>query len=85
MIDEKLSLSDYLRWTFVSCKMGVRKPNTAAYEIVEERFRVPPDKILFVDNKLKNIEEAKKRGFMTHKFTDSDTLKKELEDRKLLP
>jgi FMN hydrolase / 5-amino-6-(5-phospho-D-ribitylamino)uracil phosphatase len=43
-VEERLRLSRFLRWTFVSCEAGVRKPDPAAYRAVLERLKAPADR-----------------------------------------
>lgn len=43
-VEDRLRLKRFLRWTFVSCEAGVRKPDPAAYRAVLERLNVPADR-----------------------------------------
>ena len=44
IVEERLRLTRFLRWTFVSCEEGVRKPDPAAYRAVVEKLKVSPDR-----------------------------------------
>ncbi len=44
LVEERLRLSRFLRWTFVSCRAGVRKPDPAAYAFVVQQLGVPPER-----------------------------------------
>jgi putative hydrolase of the HAD superfamily len=47
---------------FVSCDLGLRKPEPAAYLAVARRIGAPPDSILFFDDLAENVEGAIKAG-----------------------
>ena len=50
---------------FISCEMGVRKPERASFEHVSRELGVPPDRILFFDDTLANVEGARAAGVPT--------------------
>lgn len=62
LIEDKLALSRYLEWSFVSCHMGCRKPAKAAYEHVVAALGVAPDECLFIDDRSVNVEGARSIG-----------------------
>ena len=84
MIDEKLKLSKYLNWDFVSCKTGHRKPDQEAYLGPTASLRLKPEQILFVDDRQVNIDGAQKVGLQAHLFTSSDALETMLRNNKYL-
>lgn len=84
MIDQKLCLSEFLSWSFVSCETGVRKPAPASYEHVLDVLEVPPDQILFVDNREANCEGARKFGIPSHVFEDAPGFTRWLQTREIL-
>jgi FMN phosphatase YigB (HAD superfamily) len=47
---------------FISCEMGVRKPDAAAFEAVARSLGVPLGHILFFDDTLANVEGARATG-----------------------
>jgi putative hydrolase of the HAD superfamily len=47
---------------FISCEMGVRKPERASFEHVARALGVRPERILFFDDTAANIEGAKAAG-----------------------
>lgn len=51
-----------LRRVFVSCDMGSRKPERAAYEHVAREIGVPPGRIFFLDDTAENVEGARAAG-----------------------
>jgi 2-haloacid dehalogenase len=53
---------------FVSGRLKVTKPDARIYELVEEGAGVPPDRLLFADDREANIAVAEARGWQTHLF-----------------
>lgn len=54
---------------YVSGRMGVIKPDPQIYAMVEADCGIAPDRLLFTDDKLENIEAAAARGWQVHPFT----------------
>ena len=52
------------RW-FISSKMGLRKPERASFEHVARELGVAPERILFFDDTLANVEGARAAGVPT--------------------
>ena len=50
---------------FLSFELKCKKPDFKIYKIVEQTSDVSPENILFIDDKLENIESARKRGWKT--------------------
>ncbi|MFZ7093036.1 HAD family hydrolase [Primorskyibacter sp. 2E233] len=53
---------------YVSGHMGVIKPNARIYEMVEQDCGLPPESLLFTDDRAENIEAARNRGWQGHLF-----------------
>ena len=64
MIEDKLGLSRYLRWDFVSCRTGYRKPSPEAYTQVLEQLGVEAKDCVFVDDRAKNVAAADAVGMV---------------------
>jgi 2-haloacid dehalogenase len=60
-------LSEFDR-EYVSGRMGVIKPDPRIYEMVEDDCGLPPNSLLFADDKAENITAAARRGWRTHQF-----------------
>ena len=60
-------LTDFDR-LYVSGRMGVIKPDPAIYRMVEEDCGLPPESLLFTDDRADNITAAARRGWRTHQF-----------------
>jgi 2-haloacid dehalogenase len=54
------------------------KPNLAIYQLAIERFDLDPAKCVFIDDKLENIETAKKLSFHTIHLTNPKTINAEI-------
>ena len=50
---------------FISCEMGVRKPDRQSFERVAREIGVPPGRILFFDDTEANLEGAREAGMHT--------------------
>ena len=80
LIENKLSLSRYLDWTFVSCLTGIRKPDAAAYARVLETLGVAPGDCVFVDDRTQNCDAAKETGMHAIVFQDAVRTRASLHD-----
>ncbi|UWQ29007.1 HAD-IA family hydrolase [Leisingera sp. M523] len=70
--------------TFVSAHLKCIKPEAEIYAILERDTGVAPDRLLFTDDRLENIEAATIRGWQTHLFTTPALLAARLVQAKLL-
>ncbi|MGC9369448.1 MAG: HAD family hydrolase [Paracoccaceae bacterium] len=61
-------LRDFDR-SYVSGHLKVIKPDPRIYEIVERDSGLPPESLLFTDDRADNIAAAGARGWQTHHFT----------------
>lgn len=84
LIEDKLAISRWVPWTFVSCETGARKPDPAAYEIAADRLGVRPGACLFVDDRELNCEGARAVGMDAVRFVDAVGLRADLVARGLL-
>jgi 2-haloacid dehalogenase len=75
---------DRFRDIVVSGYEKCAKPEPRIYEIAESRFGLPPEQLLFIDDKPDNIAAATARGWQGHVFTDSITLEADLQARGLI-
>ena len=83
-IENKLALSRWAAWSFVSCNMGVRKPDPAIYQRAAITLAVPPAELLFVDDRESNCEGARKVGMQALRFESAEQLRAALVDRGVL-
>jgi len=78
-IEEDHRLSRYLRWSFVSCDTGLRKPDPEAYLHAARTLGRPPEDCIFVDNTGRNCKAAAQVGMTAIKFVGADELRRSLE------
>jgi FMN phosphatase YigB (HAD superfamily) len=83
-IEQRLKLSDYLPWSFVSCRTGVRKPAADAYLGVISRLGRPAGDFLFIDDRPANCHAARAVGMDAIHFTAIECLHADLVSRGIL-
>ena len=84
LIEERLSPSRFLEWTFVSCMTGLRKPESAAYEHVLNELGVTAEHCIFIDDRVGNCEAARKVGIRSVLFEGVGPLRASLRDARAL-
>ena len=85
MIEQKLRLSRFAPWTFVSCNTGVRKPDPEAYLGPVKHFAVEPEELLFIDERKVNCDAALAVGLDAIVFESTAGLREQLVRRNVLP
>ncbi len=83
-IEERLGVSRYVAWSFVSCETGTRKPHPDAYLGASRALGLPPQRCLFVDDREVNCAAAREVGMDAILFTDAPALRSALEERGIL-
>ena len=78
LIEERLALSRYVPWTFVSCRTGVRKPDPEAYLGAARTLGRPASSCVFVDDRCDNVEAAWSVGMPGVIFESADALRRDL-------
>lgn len=84
LIEEKLGLSRYAPWTFVSCSTGLRKPAREAYLHVARTLGCAPAELLLVDDRETNCRGARDVGMQAIWFESADQTRQELRIRGVL-
>ncbi len=84
MIEDRLGLTRYLAWSFVSCETGVRKPDPQAFAGAAARLGRRASDCLLVDDRPDNCRAAEQIGMPALRFVDADTLRVGLRQRGLL-
>ncbi|SDE07860.1 hypothetical protein [Glycomyces harbinensis] len=68
----------WFRHRYFACRLGVRKPEDAAFAAVEqglkEAFDAAPGDLLLVDDNPDNTATAARRGWRAHTFTSAEAL-----------
>lgn len=74
-----------LEQLFTSFEIGARKPEKKAFDFVLDRIKIGPDKVLFFDDRLENVEAARSLGMKAEVIASSpDDLKKSLIKHKVV-
>ncbi len=77
-IEDKLRVSRYVPWTFVSCRTGVRKPSREAYFGAAAALGRPLEMCLLIDDNEENCEGAEAVGMPAIPFHGADGLQGKL-------
>ena len=80
LIEERLRLSQYIEWTFVSCRTGTRKPAAEAYAGVLQALGEPGERCVFIDDRQVNCDAAAAHGIRALRFDGADSLRSALVD-----
>ena len=67
-----------------SHRTGLRKPDPAAYHLACAALETPPERVLFLDDKPRNVDAARALGLQAEIFGDAATLRTSLSERGLL-
>jgi len=59
---------------YYSHKIGFRKPDKKAFQIILEENNLNPKNVLFIDDSPQHIEGAKKLGIKTHHLLDNESV-----------
>jgi len=81
-----LELFDFLHWfdgCVVSGEEKTRKPYKEIYDIILNRFSLSPQKTLFIDDNIKNINAAKEIGINCIHFSSPEQLTEELKNKNI--
>lgn len=84
LIEERLRLSRFLDWTFVSCLTGLRKPDPAAYAQALDALGVAGGSCVFIDDRVGNCEAARDRGIHSVVFEGVEPLRASLREAGVL-
>ena len=75
---DKFGLRRYLKIAFSSCFVGLRKPEPAIYRRALDILGLPPERVLFIDDREENVVPAAAAGMKTIRFQGAATLRREL-------
>ena len=67
-INRRRGVYDYFHKAYVSCEVGMRKPQKELFEFIAEEDLIPVDRLLFMDDHLENIKAARRVGLKTIHF-----------------
>lgn len=75
---ERFAWLDLFEALVISGAEKVVKPDPAIYRILVDRFGVDPATTAFVDDRAENVEASKALGFVGIRFTDAQSLRRDL-------
>lgn len=75
LIEDRLSLSRFVAWSFVSCDTGLRKPDPAVYRHAAAQLGVAAGDCVFVDDRPGNCEAAREVGMHALAFEGAASLR----------
>ncbi|HEX8462602.1 MAG TPA: HAD family phosphatase [Segetibacter sp.] len=81
---ERYSFLNWFDGIVVSGTEKIRKPATAFYKLLLDRYTVQPSEALFIDDNKRNIDAASKLGIDSIHYKNAAELEKELEKRNIL-
>ena len=81
---EELCNMSYFDYQFLSCEIGMEKPDKEIFEHVAEKLPHQKDEILFIDDRLSNVNAAKNFGMKAIHFIDTIHLITDLTDLDIL-
>lgn len=65
------NLNFFFNKVYLSHRIGLRKPNAAAFELILNENNLKPEHTLFIDDSIQHIEAADKLGIQTIHMTDA--------------
>lgn len=77
-IVRELGYYSYFDPVLLSYQTGVEKPDPKAFKILIEALALPPNEVIFVDDKLENVVAANAQGIHGILFENSDQLRGDL-------
>jgi len=73
ILNRNFSLNNYFEKSIYSYDYGVKKPDSKLYEILLNKYPdIPPKNMIFIDDKLENLQPAKELSMQTIWFKVSD-------------
>jgi HAD superfamily hydrolase (TIGR01509 family) len=78
MIEQRLTVSRFAEWSFVSCLIGLRKPDPAIYEHVLDELGASAEDCIFIDDRSSNCRAAEEVGIRSIRFEGADRLREAL-------
>ena len=67
-VNRRRGVYDYFHKAYVSCDIGMRKPQHELFNFIAEEDLIPVDRLLYMDDHIENIKEARKVGLKTIHF-----------------
>lgn len=75
----RFGLRAYIQVAFSSCYVGLRKPGAPIFRRALDILGVPPQRVLFIDDRQENVAGAESVGIKGIRFTGATALRPQLE------
>jgi putative hydrolase of the HAD superfamily len=75
----RYGLRQYIQVAFSSCYVGLRKPGSPIFRRALDILGVPPERVLFIDDRQENLAGADSVGIKTIRFTGASALRPQLQ------
>ncbi len=72
VIEEELNIVHIFDVTIISCEVKLLKPDKAIYQLALERMGIQPNEMVFVDDRIENIESAAEMGIHAIQFKETE-------------
>ncbi len=82
-IRENYPLLTHFSHFVLSYEVGSRKPEKGIYEALIRKAGIPPENILFIDDKMPFVAAAREHGIQSWQFISQETLKQQLTENGL--
>ncbi|MEM5790930.1 MAG: HAD family phosphatase [Candidatus Aenigmatarchaeota archaeon] len=63
---------------FLSFKIGYKKPSEKIFKFALRKLKLSPEEVIFIDNRMNNVESAKRIGMIGIHFSSSEKLIEDL-------
>lgn len=84
VVEQELAISRYVKWSFVSCDTGHRKPSPEAFLGAARALGRSPAECLLIDDRAVNCDAAEAVGMPAVRFESTSSLRLALARRGLL-
>ncbi len=81
LFEKKFGLPKLFDGQIVSGRVGVKKPDAKIFRILLQNFNEKPEKTIFIDDAVENVDAAKKFGIGAIQFVSIPDLVKDLRNR----
>jgi putative hydrolase of the HAD superfamily len=81
---DRYSLRQFIQVAFSSCYVGLRKPGAPIYRRALDILGVPPQRVLFIDDRQENVAGAESVGIKAIRFTGATALRPQLQSMGVL-
>ena len=85
LLEQRFGIRHLFDVVINSALVGLAKPDPRVYQLALDGLNLPPEAVLFIDDKPRNVVAAEALGISSLCFTDAATLVRDVRARGLLP